>query len=173
MMPVVNDWLFSDNWFKIQRQLFTILQCQSDIWMIIILLFIGLNFVYQYCRGSLWNRFRMLCPQTTSKIQNAKIIPWQTWFWWVSSIPFDFSFLYQFYISEPLNPLFWFISYTQNQKAEWTILSSRYWNLVIDSMGYVFHHKRAPKPNLLPNIKDFNSFFKICVQLQVFEIHIY
>ena len=37
-------------------------------------------------------------------------------------------------------------------------------------MGYFFHHKRAPKPNLLPNIKDFQVYFwRSIVQLQAFK----
>ena len=63
---------------------------------------------------------------------------------------------------------FWFRSRNPN----WPILSAdtvadtkttfQRENLVTDSMRFFFITKGSLKPNLLLNIKDFNSFLKIC-----------
>ena len=111
------------------------------------LIFSGLNLVYQYCCGSLWNRFRMLCPQTTSKIQNAKILPWQTWFWWVSS--FYFPFFYQFY------------------KLKWLSLLSQHFVIFVfiailyfDILYACYYKPRLV--NLLAHVED-HFFVKLCL----------
>ena len=47
-------------------------------------------------------------------------------------------------------------------------------NLVTDIMRYFFNHKRAPKPNLLPNIKYFKVTFEDLgsfSRLQIIKFH--
>ena len=82
--------------------------------------------------------------------------------------------------SERQKPLFWFRSNTETEtQIGW------YFRLIPQSIpkphfrekiylpivcrGIFSIIKGHLKPNLLPNIKDFSSFFKICVQFQVFK----